>query len=163
MPIFELCEITGLKLSPLRSSNTFTLPLDFGYCSSTFNFYALNSAVCLSSRNRTSVSSSAILSFSFSALSLFDDLEPDDDALECLLDLFNDTLLDTLDLFDFASMAASLSLSTSLIQPWIFCLNCSMLASISSSQSSSLSCYSTGNKALYSLCTSVTILNRSST
>ena len=80
MSIFELCEIAGLKLSPSRSSNTFTLTFDFACCSSTFNFCALNYAVSLSSRNRTSVSSSAILT-SFNALSLFDDLEFDDDVL----------------------------------------------------------------------------------
>ena len=98
MSIFELCETAGLKLSPSRSSKSFTLYFDFAYCSSTFSFCALHSAVCLSSRNRTSVSSSAILSFSISALSFFDDLEPDDDALECLLDLFDHILPDTLDL-----------------------------------------------------------------
>ena len=163
MSIYELCEILGLKLLPSRSSNTVTLTFDFACCSSTFNFCALNYAVSLSSRNRTSASSSAMLTFFFNALSLFDDLELDDDVLECLLDLFDDTLPDTLVLFDLASMAASLSHSISLIQPWIFCLNCSMLASISSNQSSSLACCSTGNKTLYSLCTSVTILNRSST
>ena len=128
MSIFVLCEIVGLTLSPSRSSNTFNLGLDFAYCSLIFSFCALNSAVCLSYKKHTFVSSSAILSFSFNALLLLHDLEPDDDIPECLLDLFVDTLPDKLDLFDFASMAASLSLSTSLIQPWIFCLNCSMQA-----------------------------------
>ena len=41
----------------------------------------------------------------------FDDLKPDDDTLECLLDISDDILPDTFDLFDFASMAASLSLN----------------------------------------------------
>ena len=36
-----------------------------------------------------------------------------------------------------------------LVQPWIFCLICSMLASVSSKQSPFLSCCSTGNKASY--------------
>ena len=90
MSVFELCEIAGLKLSPSGSSNTFTLALGFAYCSSTFDLCALNSVVCLSPGNRISVSSSAILSFSFSALPLFDD------AFECLLDLFDDTLPDNL-------------------------------------------------------------------
>ena len=72
MSIFELYEVARLTLSPSRSSNTFTLTLDLVYCSSTFNLYALNSAVCLSSSKCTSVSSSAILSFSFNVLSLFD-------------------------------------------------------------------------------------------
>ena len=53
------------SLSPSRSFNNFTLALDLVYCSSTFNFCSLNFAVYLSSRKRTSVSSSAILSFSW--------------------------------------------------------------------------------------------------
>ena len=161
MSIFELREIARLTLSPSRSFNNFNLALDLDYCSSTLRFCSLNSAVYLSSRKHTSVSSSAILSFSFNALSLFYDPEPDDNTLKCLLDHFDDTLPYTLDLFDFASMAASLSFSTSLIQPWIFSLNCSMLASISSYQFLSLSCCTTGNEALYYLCTPVTILNGS--
>ena len=74
----------------------------------------------------------------YKSLSLFDDIKTDEDTLECLLNFFDDTLPDTIDPFDFASMGAFLSLSASLIQPWLFFLNCSMLASISSNQSSSL-------------------------
>ena len=130
MLIFELCKIAGLTLSLSRSSNTFTLALDMTYCSLMFKFCALNSVVCLSSRKCISVSISAILSFSFNAFSLFTDFESGDDTLECLLDLSNDTFTDTRHLFDFASMVASLFLSKSLIQPWIICLNSSMLVSI---------------------------------
>ena len=129
MSIFELCQIAGLTLSHSRSSNTFTLTLDLAYCFSTFNFCVLNSTVCLSFRKRTSVISLAIPSFFFNALSLFD-IEPANNELEYLLDFFYYKPPGTLALFDVASMAASLYLSTFLIQPWIFCLNCSMMASI---------------------------------
>ena len=120
---------------------------------------SLYSAVCLSSRKRTSASSSTIWNFSFNDLSLFDDIELGDDTLECLLDFLDGTLPNSLEAFDFAS--AAFSLPETLIQPWIICLNYGMLPSVSWNQS--FSCCSTGNKALYSLCTSVTILNRSST
>ena len=113
---------------------------------------SLYSAVCLSSRKRTSVSSSTIWNFSFNDLSLFDDTELGDDTLD-------GTLPNSLEAFDFASTA--LSLPEPLNQPWIICLNYRMLPSVSWNQS--FSCCSTGNKALYSLCTSVIIFNRSST
>ena len=62
---------------------------------------SLYSAVCLSSRKRTSVSSSTIWNFSFNDLSLFDDTELGDDTLD-------GTLPNSLEAFDFASAALSL-------------------------------------------------------
>ena len=104
------------------------------------------------------IKSFAIPSFSCKALLSFDGLledELDDDFLleECL-----EVIL--LDLDDNCSF---LSCSVSLIQLWILFLNHIIFSSMSSNQSLSCSSISRGSKKLYSLCTSINILNTPST
>ena len=121
----------------------FYLCLRFTMFSSIFNFSSWILADCLFSRNSASAKSSAILSFSCKALLSFDDLledEIDDDFLlkECL----------EFTLLHLDENRSFLSCSASLIQLWILFLNDIIFSSMSSNQSSSCSCISTGSKEL---------------
>ena len=125
-----------IKSRDLRSSRVFTFGFDLASFSSNFSFTSLTFADCFFSMNSASAYNSAIFSFSFKAMPLFDDLfdeELDDDFL--LTDFLETLLFEQIDALCF--MVAPLSSSASFIQLRILFLNDSMSSSTSSNHSSS--------------------------